>query len=170
MMMSTRSGIFLLLIALGLGACGLDPANQDALRIGEKAPSLRTKTLADVKGDFSRITSYRYPDERMYQLSLDQALKTGKPLLVEFATPGHCTTCDGQLQMVKDLLNRYEGKLLFLHMDQYQNPEAFIAYKVRGDPWTILIDENQVVRFKRPGRMLYGEFEIAIQELLKDTS
>jgi hypothetical protein len=51
-------------------------------------------------------------------------------------------------------------------MDQYQNPEAFRAYKVLGDPWTYIIDTQQVVRFKRPGRLLYGEMDIAIKAIL----
>ena len=52
-------------------------------------------------------------------------------------------------------------------MDQYQNPEAFTAFKVKGDPWTFVIDEHQVVRFRQPGRMLYGELDHAITSVLK---
>ncbi|MFZ5593611.1 MAG: TlpA family protein disulfide reductase [Pseudomonadota bacterium] len=139
---------------------------KESLRVGQKAPLVRTKTLADVGGDFSRITSYRYPDERMYQLSLDKALQSGKPIVLEFATPGHCTVCDVQLQMLKSMLTKYESQVIFLHMDQYQNPEAFIAFRVKGDPWTFVIDETGTVKFKQPGRMLLGEMEAAIQRVL----
>jgi len=136
------------------------------LRVGEQAPSLKTKTLADVDGDFSRITTYRYPDERMYQYSIDEALTQGKPVIVEFATPGHCTVCDKQLQVLKGILNKYESEIIIVHMDQYQNPEAFIEYKVTGDPWTFVIDKDQNVTFKRAGRLLYGEIDIALKSLL----
>jgi hypothetical protein len=102
----------------------------------------------------------------MYQMSLDDALKQNKPIVLEFATPGHCTVCDNQLQMLKAMLVKYEKEVIFLHMDQYQNPEAFRAYKVLGDPWTYIIDTQQVVRFKRPGRLLYGEMDIAIKAIL----
>ncbi|HHH36304.1 MAG TPA: thioredoxin [Gammaproteobacteria bacterium] len=152
----------ILVLALLLGACG----GQGAVTVGSKAPSIRTKTLADVGGDLSRITTYRYPDERMYRYSLDEALASGKPIVLEFATPGHCTVCDKQLQMVKGLLAKYEGDVLFLHMDQYQNPEAFIAFHVIGDPWTFVIDGNQVVRYKQAGRMLYGELDAVISRVL----
>lgn len=145
-------------------------SNKATLLVGQKAPALRTKTLADVGGDFSKITSYRYPDERMYQYSLDEALKTGKPILLEFATPGHCTVCDVQLQQLKSLATKYEPKVIFMHMDQYQNPEAFIAYKVKGDPWTFMIDGNGIVQLKQPGRMLYGELELAIGRALGERS
>ncbi len=145
-------------------------SNKASLLVGQKAPMLRTKTLADVGGDFSKITSYRYPDERMYQYSLDAALKTGKPILLEFATPGHCTVCDVQLQQLKSLATKYNSKVIFIHMDQYQNPEAFIAYKVKGDPWTFMIDGKGIVQFKQPGRMLYGELELAIGRALGERS
>jgi len=158
----------LVLIALTLSilsACTED----ESVKVGQVVPSLKTKTLADVGGDLSRITTYRYPDVRMYQMSLDQALTKGKPIVLEFATPGHCTVCDKQLQMIKALLVKYENKVIFIHMDQYQNPEAFRAYKVIGDPWTYVIDAQNVVRFKTPGRMLYGELDIAIQNVLNGT-
>ena len=141
--------------------------NSGGLKVGAKAPSLPTKTLADVGGDFSKITTYRYPDKRMYQYSLDDALKSDKPIVLEFATPGHCTVCDKQLQMVKALLAKYEDDVLFLHMDQYQNPEAFKAFDVIGDPWTYVIDGSDHVRFKQSGRMLYRELDMVISSLLK---
>ncbi len=144
--------------------CLLPP--DGALRVGAVAPEIETKTLADVGGDFSRITSYRYPDERMYQHSIKDALAMGKPILVEFATPGHCTVCDKQLQMLKALMTKYEGEVLFIHMDQYYNPEAFISFDVRGDPWTFVIGADRVVQFKRAGRMLYNELTAVIDGAL----
>ncbi len=156
----------LLCLALPLlVACQVDDSS---LKVGMEAPSLRTKTLADVDGDFSRITSYRYPDARMYQMSLDEALQRGKPIVLEFATPGHCTVCDKQLQMVKAVLEKYEGEVIFLHMDQYQNPEAFRTFGVIGDPWTYVIDGGRVVRFKRAGRMLYNELDLVVGSLLRE--
>ena len=145
------SGLFALACLLLVAGCG----QQSGLATGSPAPKLATKTLADVGGDMSRITTYRQPDARMYQYSLDKALALGKPILLEFATPGHCTVCDDQLQIVKALMEKYQGQVLFLHMDQYQNPEAFKAYRVMGDPWTFFIDGGGLVRQSRAGRMLY---------------
>jgi len=136
------------------------------LAVGTRAPSLETKTLADVGGDLSKITTYRQPDPRMYQYSVDKALAQGKPILLEFATPGHCTPCDEQLQVAKALLEKYQGRVIFIHVDQYQNPQAYKAYRVMGDPWTFAIDKDGIVRLVRPGKMLYGEMEIAIQKIL----
>ena len=151
-------------ISASVGAC---LENSNAPKVGSHAPSIRTKTLADVNGDLSRITTYRYPDERMYQQSIDKALQTGKPIVLEFATPAHCTVCDKQLQILKALLDKYQDNVIFLHMDQYQNPEAFKAFYVIGDPWTFVIDSTKTVRFKQAGRMLYGELDAVISAVLK---
>ena len=64
--------------------------------------------------------------------------------------------------------DKYEDKVLFLHMDQYQNPEAFKAFMVIGDPWTYIIDGKHTVRFKRAGRMLYSEFDMVLAGLLQE--
>ncbi len=151
-----------LLSVILLPACTIDSSK---LKIGMQAPSLVTKTLADVGGDFSRITTYRYPDERMYQVSLDAALRSEKTIVLEFATPGHCTVCDKQLQMMKALLNKYEKDVIFIHLDQYQNPEAFKVFGIIGDPWTYVIDSTQTVRYKQAGRMLYSELDMIIRNL-----
>jgi len=156
----------LILFVLMITLVGCIEPPEGELRLGTEAPSLRTKHLADVGGDMSRLTTYRYPDERMYQYSIDKALTFGKPLVVEFATPGHCTVCDKQLQMLKAMVNKYGSDVIFLHMDQYKNPEAFIAYKVKGDPWTFIIDAEGKVVFRRAGRMLYGEMDNVLAKIV----
>lgn len=164
----TRAGLLLaaaFLSLLVLAGCIESPVG--TLEVGAKAPDIRTVTLKDVGNDLSRITTYRYPDERMYEYSLDEALLLKRPIVISFATPAHCTVCDKQLQLLKDMLNKYEEDgVIFLHMDQYQNPGAYIAFKVRGEPWTFLIDERGTVQFKRPGRLLYGEIDQVIAKLV----
>jgi thiol-disulfide isomerase/thioredoxin len=162
-------GLALAALLGGLAGCDKDSRYGGSFRglsVGSAAPSLATKTLADVGGDLSKITTYRQPDPRMYQYSVDKALAQGKPILLEFATPGHCTPCDEQLQVTKALLQKYESRVIFIHVDQYQNPQAYKAYRVMGDPWTYAIDSHGIVRQVNPGKMLYGEMEMAIQKIL----
>ncbi len=168
-MAAPRTRALLLGFPLLLGACGGSQQSLNlsmSLKTGEAAPRIHTKTLADVDGDVSRITTYRQPDERMYQYSVDRALATGKPVLLEFATPAHCTPCDEQLQMIKSLLQVYQSKMIFIHVDQYVDPEAYKAYQVPGDPWTFVIDRHGIVRYEQAGSMLYGELQSAIQSVL----
>jgi thiol-disulfide isomerase/thioredoxin len=149
-----------------LGLTGCEQKLAAGFQVGARAPSLPTKTLADAGGDFSKVTTYRQPDARMYQYSIDQALLTGKPIVLEFATPGHCTNCDEQLQMLKAVMDKYQDQMIFIHIDQYENPQAYRAYQVMGDPWTFLIDKKGIVIFERAGRMLYGEMDGALKQLL----
>ncbi|WP_297450726.1 thioredoxin family protein [Ferrovum sp.] len=161
--MTSKLRYSLIVLVVALGGCN----RQDlGLALGTQAPRLATKTLADVGGDLSRMTTYRQPDPRMYQYSLDQALATGKPILLEFATPGHCSVCDRQLQITKAMLDKYQPNVLFLHMDQYENPEAFKTYRVMGDPWTFVIDTHGIVRYQQAGPMLYQEMDAAIRAVL----
>lgn len=163
--MSVGKSLSVLVLAAVLSGCLFDDGTY---KVGEVAPSLRTKTLADVGGDLTRITTYRYPDKRMYQYSLDDALAKEQVIVLAFATPGHCTQCDKHLQMLKGIIDKYGDEVLFLHMDQYQNPEAFNAFVVIGDPWTFVIDGKQTIRLKRAGRMLYREVDVVLASLLKE--
>jgi thiol-disulfide isomerase/thioredoxin len=160
----------LLSVCCGIILSGLTAGCEQKLSagfaVGERAPSLPTKTLADAGGNFSKVTTYRQPDPRMYQYSVDKALLTGKPIVLEFATPGHCTNCDEQLQMLKAILDKYQDQMIFIHIDQYENPQAYRAYQVMGDPWTFIIDKNGIVHFERAGRMLYSELDEAIKQIL----
>ncbi len=145
-------------------------APEGVLKIGAVAPPIKTRSLRDVGGDMSRLTSYRYPDERMYRYSIDEAVTMGKTVLLEFATPGHCTVCDKQLQMLKAMVTKYSGDVLFLHMDQYMNPQAFKAFRVKGDPWTFIIDKDGIVQFKQAGRILYGELDHHLAKVINAKS
>lgn len=160
------------LLAVCLSVCFLSGCDfttgQGILRQGEKAPSVHTKSLADVDGDLGRITSYRFPVSGMYKYSEDEALKLGKPVVLEFSTPAHCTQCDKQLQLLKMLMKRYGDDIVVLHMDEYYNPEAYRAFKVRGEPWTVLIDKGGMVRRIFPGRTLEGEISPMLAELIKE--
>jgi hypothetical protein len=168
MMSFTMKALRCVSIVLVVFVAGCNIFDDGTYKVGETVPSLRTKTLEDVGGDLTRITTYRYPDKRMYQHSLDDALAKKQVILLAFATPGHCTQCDKHLQMLKAALDKFESEVLFLHMDQYQNPEAFHAFKVIGDPWTFIIDGQHKIRMKRAGRMLLREVEVELETLLDE--
>lgn len=153
-------------LALLAMASGCEQKFSSGFTEGQRAPSLPTKTLADAGGNFAKVTTYRQPDPRMYQYSVDKALLTGKPIVLEFATPGHCTNCDEQLQMLKAITDKYQDQMIVIHIDQYANPQAYKAYNVMGDPWTFLIDKQGIVRFERAGRMLMGEMDEAVKHIL----
>ncbi|MDQ6959938.1 MAG: thioredoxin [Mariprofundaceae bacterium] len=161
----------LLLVALAiftLTGCDQYMMGSGIIHRGQKAPAVHTKKLADVDGDMGKITSYHFPIPAMYRYSEDEALKLGKPLVLEFATPAHCTQCDKQLQLLKMLMRKYGDKVVVLHFDQYYNPEAYRAFKVRGEPWTVLLDRWGTVRRLYPGRTLEGEIDPMLAKLVSE--
>gem|GEM_PF-308733 len=151
-----------------LSACDQFMMGSGIIHRGQQAPVVHTNTLADVGGDLGRITSYHFPVPGMYRYSEDAALKLGKPLVLEFATPAHCTQCDKQLQLLKMLMRKYGDKVVVLHFDEYYNPEAYRVFKVRGEPWTVLIDRWRTVRRLYPGRTLQGEIDPVLARLVAE--
>jgi len=153
---------------LTLTGCDQFMMGSGIIHRGQKAPAVHTKKLADVDGDMGKITSYHFPIPAMYQYSEDEALKLGKPLVLEFATPAHCTQCDKQLQLLKMLMRQYGDQVVVLHFDEYYNPEAYRTFKVRGEPWTVLLDRWGTVRRLYPGRTLQGEIDPVLAQLVAE--
>ncbi len=153
---------------LVLAGCDQFMMGSGIIHRGQEAPSVHTKKLSDVGGNMGKITSYHFPVPAMYKYSEDEALKLGKPVVLEFATPAHCTQCDKQLQLLKMLMRKYGNKVVVLHFDEYYNPEAYRAFKVRGEPWTVLLDRWGVVRRLYPGRTLEGEIDPMLAKLVAE--
>ena len=130
--------------------------------IGARAPASASKTLADV-GDIGELTSDVNPDAGLYAVSIAEALEAGMPLVVVFSTPAYCqtATCGPQLEVIKGLKAEYGGRVNFVHVEVYDNPD-----EIRGDlsravvsptvgewglpsePWTFVVDGEGVVRAK----------------------
>lgn len=91
--------------------------------VGEKAISVKTLTVKDVP-DPAQLSSGKNPDPAMYQISLDQALTSGKPTALLFATPAFCktATCGPSLDVMQGLQKTYGDKLNFIHVEVYKYP------------------------------------------------
>lgn len=97
----------------------------DVPNIGDKAIPVKTLTVKDVP-DPSRLSSGKTVDPAMYQISLDDALKSGKPTALLFATPGFCktATCGPSLSVLEGLQKQYGDKINFIHVEVYKYPFA----------------------------------------------
>ena len=60
----------------------------------------------------------------MYQISLDQALQSGKPTALLFATPGFCrtATCGPSLAVMEGLQKQFGAQMNFIHVEVYRYP------------------------------------------------
>lgn len=150
------------------------------LPVGKKAPAAKSPTLVDVNGDLKKLTSAPQPNPAFYKLSLDQAIASGKPTLVQFSTPAFCTSrlCGPAYNVMNEAYEIYADRLLFVHVEVYKdlpNPDlakphladAMVAWGLTTEPWTYLLDKNGIVVWRAEGLITTGELKEAIDNLLK---
>ena len=146
---------------------GLTPA------VGQRAPGVATATSADAA--LSEISTDPEPDPRFYEISLDQALTSGSPTVVVFATPAFCesATCGPMLDNVKELSGGYP-EMNFVHVEIYQNldaptpdqlqvVEAVRAWGLPSEPWVFVLDREGVVTAKFEGTVDRKELTDALE-------
>ena len=97
--------------------------------IGSVPPLSANKTIHTVEG-LEELTTDFTPDPDLYQQTIAQAIITGMPTVVVFATPAFCTspTCGPQVDTVSQLKELYLDEANFIHVEIYDNPD-----EIRGD-------------------------------------
>jgi hypothetical protein len=136
-----------------------------ALAIGQKAPSVKTPTLADAGGDVTKVSTDPSPDPSFYKVSEDQALADHKPFALVFATPKFCTSrlCGPQLDQVKAVARDYPS-VTFINVEPYklelkdgqlqpvldssgnlQPVPAVDAFGILSEPWLYVVDKTGTI-------------------------
>jgi hypothetical protein len=149
--------------------------------IGSKAKSVTTP-VATTKVGLEEICTRKPPDP-MHYISLDDALRNGKPTVVSFATPLLCQTqtCGPVVDEQLLVFERYGKRANFIHVEeflpgkdlkpppataQHLSP-AFKAWGFRDEPWVIVIDGEGVIRGRLgPGVTAAPLIEAALRPLL----
>jgi len=149
--------------------------------IGDAVPRTRNLTLNDVGGNLSdrHLTTDPEPDPAMYQMSIAEALGTGKPLVAVFATPGFCVTrtCGPMVDVVKGVRPEFADRVNFIHVEitdlDATNAKREVVYnsfddewKLPSEPWTFVVDREGKVFAKFEGVLLPDELRDALNQLL----
>ncbi len=144
--------------------------------IGEPAPRSRNKTARDVPG-LDQLTSATEPDPELYQMTIAEAIDSGRPTLVTFATPAFCQTqtCGPQVDVVSKLKEKYRGRANFIHVEVYDNPAEMQGNISRGrlspvlqewglqtEPFTFVLDREGKVAAKFEGFTTEAELDEAL--------
>lgn len=153
----------------------LEVAQQgSAPTIGAPAPRSKTPTANDVE-DILTITSDTAPDTRLYQMSIDQAVTSGKPSLILFATPGFCQTavCGPGVDVLSRLADTFGDKLNPVHIEIYQYPfeklqqvQAMQEWGLKTEPWLFLVDKNGNIAGRFEGGITFEELAPEVQKLV----
>ena len=149
--------------------------------VGQAAIAVKTLTVKDVP-DLAHLSSGTDPDPAMYQVSLDQALTSGKPTALLFATPGFCktATCGPSLQVMQGLQKQYGDRMNFIHVEVYKYPfgesaqrqdnsglsDPMVAWHLQSEPWLFLIDARGVIAARFEGGITKEELGPALEKLI----
>ncbi len=147
--------------------------------IGDPAPSTKQLTLRDV-ADISDIDTTNPPNPQMHELTIAEALGTGKPVVVAFATPAFCTsrTCGPVMdEVVVPLFEQYRDRVEFVHVEPYDLNKARAGegltpvpalqeWGLQTEPWVFVVDRSGRIAAKFEGITTAEEVEAVLTQLL----
>ena len=151
---------------------------QAAPGVGERAPSVESRTRADVS-TLAQLTSDPDPEPGLYTRSIDEALALDRPLLLAFATPAFChsRTCAPVLEAVKTVWREFSAEISGIHIEVFENPdsptrlveaEAFVAWRLPSEPWVFVIDAGGTIRYAFEGALTEQELRSAVEWVVQD--
>jgi hypothetical protein len=165
-------------LALKRIAFDVSPVGQ-ALAPGQPVPHLHTRTIGDVGGDLTLLSSALAPNPLLYATSLADAVRSGRPTVVLFATPGFCRTrfCGPSYATTTALQERFGHEVDFVHVeifagmpdpaaDGWQLAPAVQAFGLRTEPWLYLVDPRGTVAYRVEGMFTETEVERHLLSLL----
>lgn len=117
--------------------------------VGEMPPASENRTLA-TEPDLAKLTSAAKPDPDLYQQTIAEAMASGKPSVISFATPGFCQTryCSPVVNSVSEAKEQFGDAANFIHVEVYKefNPlvlaDEMTEWGLITEPWTFVLDGN----------------------------
>ncbi len=148
--------------------------------LGEPVPPSRQLTLRDVD-DPIEVSSAIEPTPEMLELTVEEALATGKPSVIAFVTPAFCETrfCGPVLEMViVPAFQQYGDRVNFLHIEPYDLPKirtegvrepvpTVIEWGLQTEPVIFVTDAAGLVVAKLEGITDLEELSQAIEAALQ---
>jgi hypothetical protein len=135
--------------------------------VGDPAP--RSETLTSDDAPISEISSDSDPEPSFYEMTIAEAVTSGSPSVIVFATPRFCTTaiCQPTLELMRGIAPSYPD-VNFLHVEVFTNindPDdielapAVEEWGLPTEPWVFVVDENGIVIGRYEGVMTVEELE-----------
>ena len=149
--------------------------------LGKAAPRSLNKTAGRVE-DLAAITTDPSQDPDLYQITLADAIDSGRPTIVTFATPAFCqsATCGPQVDMVSNVKERHKDQANFIHVEVFDNPlemdgdinkgrlsPLLEVWGLQIEPFTFVIDGQGLVASKFEGFVTEEELEEALVAVLE---
>ena len=143
--------------------------------LGSIPPASQNRTLA-TEPDIKKLTSDANPDPALYQLTVAEALKSDRPTVVTFATPGFCTSqlCAPVLDSVKTVYNSYKNQVNFIHIEVYKTFDPLVysdemaEWGLTSEPWTFVLDQTGELATKFVGPVSPEELIQSLKPLVNE--
>ncbi len=146
----------LLIVAMLLVSCS-EHGVPAKLKVGDEVPHSQNRVL-QAGEDWREVTTM---DTRvnLYRWRIADLIAEKKPFIVVFGTPQHCTICVDQLSRVAMVEEKYGERFAFIHVDGYKDNDVWVAWGVKGEPWTFVVDGSGQVR-----HIFQGQTETSLLE------
>lgn len=141
--------------------------------VGDPAPATTNAVLSEGV-ELTTITSDPQPEPALYQMTIDQAVASGRVTVIAFATPAFCQSelCAPVVNSLKGALANYGDQANFIHVEIYADfQELTIAepvndWKLSSEPWTFILDGEGKVRARLGGPVSTREITDLLEPLL----
>ncbi len=153
----------------------------DEPMVGDLAPPSLQATLA-TEPKIEEIDSSSPARPLMHDLTIADAVMSGKPAVIAFATPAFCSSqlCAPVMDTVMDpLAARFGDAASFIHVEPYvlrdlragfvENPvPATREWKLQAEPWIFVVGRDGRIAAKFEGIVALDEVEAALRRALGD--
>jgi hypothetical protein len=154
--------------------------------LGEAAPRSESAT-ASSPDELREISSDPEPDPAFYELSIAEAVTSGRPSVIAFATPAFCqtATCGPVLDRLKEVAADYRDRVAFVNVEPYelqmtpnglqpllgeegqlQPVPAVTEWGLRVEPYVFVVDAEGRVAAKLEGAIDEEELRAELEGLL----
>jgi len=147
--------------------------HSDSPGVGDRALASHNRTLK-TEPDIRKLSSDSTPDLNLYQMTLADALESGIPSVVTFATPGYCTSrlCAPVLNSVKAAAQELGSSANFIHVEVYKTFDPLVhademrEWNLTSEPWTFVIDSQGTITARLGGPVSLQELTQALEPYL----
>ncbi|MEE8386857.1 MAG: hypothetical protein V3S01_13160 [Dehalococcoidia bacterium] len=153
--------------------------NSQTLAVGELAP-LSLQTIVSDVADITDIDTSDPPIPEMHDMTIADAVTSGKPTVIVIATPAFCLSriCGPTKQVVDQVYADYKGQANFVHVEPYDLEKArsgeglevipFLEqdWGLLTEPWVFLVDRDGTIAAKFEAVVSQKELEDALRQVL----
>jgi hypothetical protein len=146
--------------------------------VGERVPATTNLTIDDV-ASFAEISTRQVERDELHNVSVAQALESGRPFVVFFASPQFCVSamCGPVTDTLEQAREAIGGAIEFIHLEPWDLTEArengklvrapvTIEWRLPTEPWTFVVGADGLVVARFEGLVTLDEVLAIVEPLL----